>query len=102
VVYYSKEKGVDMELSHALFAGSDQKLVLIFRFDPITGKIKKVQRLKEAPGGIPLYRIRRREYHTLLRKHFPRNVMTLDQRRESHRKSVAEYRKRKKETNAID
>jgi len=85
-----------MEIAQVFWSGSDAKLVLVFRLDPITGKIKAVQKLKELPSEVPSHRIRRREYHNLLRKHLPRKVKTKEQRREAHRKSVAEYRKRQK------
>lgn len=76
--------------------GKEKPLRLVFRFDPITGKIVSVERNTHLPSGVTPYKISRREYYQWGKKYIPRQPMTEEERKKAHVEAVKRHRKKKK------
>ena len=76
--------------------GKTKPLRLIFKFDPVTGKIVQVSKNGELPETFTSYRINRRQYYEWGNKFLPRKPMTEEERKKAHVLAQKRYRRRKK------
>lgn len=74
--------------------GKEKQLRLVFRLDPIKGKILSVQRSATLSKNVPSHKIKRREYYEWVRRYLPHQPMTEEERRKSHIEAVQRHRKK--------
>lgn len=79
--------------------GKAKPLRLIFKFDPVTGKIVQVSKNAKLPETFTSYKINRRQYYEWGNKFLPRKPMTEEERKKAHVLAQKRYRQKHKNKN---